>query len=278
MSNVLAPAAGSGPRVMPAADAPSFSVPARHNPRLQALVERINADEELRQLWRCANVNAAERLGWGDCGEVHVRIVANAALKLLRLLREAGQVPGIVAHHRLGAEDAEVVVVLAAALHDLGLAIHPDARLPDLSLAERVGRELLNGLYPVRERTIVLAETLHAIRAQLGGEAGLACLTLEAGVLRLADTLDLAKGRVRVQAEALPSEAAAPGVDEVTIHKARQPPVRVSLHVAHTAGLAAIEALLRRELRQAGLGGWVELVASVDGQADARAVVPLLVW
>jgi hypothetical protein len=30
-------------------DAPAFAVPARYNPRLQALVERINADEELWQ-------------------------------------------------------------------------------------------------------------------------------------------------------------------------------------------------------------------------------------
>src|SRR5574341_680925 len=88
----------------------AFTVPARHNPLLQALVNRINADEELWQLWRCANVNVVDRLGMSDHGEVHVRIVANAALKLLRLLRDAGHAPGVVAQHGLTAEDAEVIV------------------------------------------------------------------------------------------------------------------------------------------------------------------------
>src|SRR5687768_17653703 len=89
-----------------APDAQAFSVPARHNPRLQALVDRLNADEELRQLWRCANVNAVDRLGQGDSGEVHARIVANAALKLLRLLRDAGEVPSVTDQHRLPPDEA----------------------------------------------------------------------------------------------------------------------------------------------------------------------------
>src|SRR5574337_131317 len=105
-----------------AAPSTTFSIPARHNPRLQSLVERINADEELWQLWRCANINAVDRLGMSDHGEVHIRIVANAALKLLRLLRDAGHTPNVVVNHHLTPEDAEVVVVLAAALHDLGMS------------------------------------------------------------------------------------------------------------------------------------------------------------
>src|SRR5574337_299721 len=56
-----------------AAPSTTFSIPARHNPRLQSLVERINADEELWQLWRCANINAVDRLGMSDHGEVHIR-------------------------------------------------------------------------------------------------------------------------------------------------------------------------------------------------------------
>src|SRR5436190_11673906 len=119
----LAPAFSASPWEAIETEAPSFTVPARHNPRLQALVERINADEELWQLWRCANVNAMDRAGISDHGEVHIRIVANAALKLLRLLRDAGHVPSVVLHHHLSAEDAEVIVVLAAALHDLGISI-----------------------------------------------------------------------------------------------------------------------------------------------------------
>ena len=44
-----------------AAEPTVFSVPARHNPRLQNLVERIHQDDELRQLWRCANLTVLNR-------------------------------------------------------------------------------------------------------------------------------------------------------------------------------------------------------------------------
>src|SRR5215468_5315967 len=93
----------------------TFTVPAKHNPRLQQLVDRINGDEELRQLWRCANVNAVDRLGLSDHGEVHNRIVANASLRMLRILRDANYPAGITTNYRLLPEDAEIVVVLAAA-------------------------------------------------------------------------------------------------------------------------------------------------------------------
>ncbi len=145
----------NGGRAIAETGAASFSVPARHNPKLQTLVEQINADEELKQLWRCANVNAVDRLNMSDHGEVHIRIVANAALRLLRLLREAGHTPGIVANHHLTPEDAEVAVVLAAALHDLGISIHRDNHEEfSLALANLKAKELLNDLYPIRERTI----------------------------------------------------------------------------------------------------------------------------
>lgn len=275
MSEVSTTPALPGLRVMVTPEVPSFSVPARHNPRLQALSDRINADEELRQLWRCANVNAVDRLGLGDYGEVHVRIVANGALKLLRLLRDAGHLSGIVEEHRLTADDAEVVVVLAAALHNLGVAIHPNSAAPSgLALATVKGRELLAGLYPVRERTIVLAEMLHAVAAQPDAQT---CLTLEAGVLKLADALDITKGRVRVSAQPGRGPGGVAAVDEVTIQRAKNPPVRVIIRLSHAAGLAGLETTLQSRLRFSGLHDSVELLARVVGGGEAR-LLPISAW
>ncbi len=245
------------------AEAPTFSVPARHNPRLLALADRINADDELRQFWRCANVNAVERLSLGDSGEVHIRIVANAGLKLLRLLRDGGLVPAVVAQHRLNADDAEVVVVLAAALHELGLAVQ--AETPSASgfaLAAVKGRELLDGLYSVRERTIVLAEALHAIAAL---DPAARCLTLEAGVLRLADALDLTKGRVRLALDPERPGNAAAQIDEVTIQRSHNPSVRVVIRLAQAEGVPDLAAFLDTRLRCCRLEGLVEIVARPAG-------------
>jgi metal-dependent HD superfamily phosphatase/phosphodiesterase len=250
----------------------TFTVPARHNPRLQALVERINHDDELRQMWRCANVNAVERLGMSDHGEVHIRIVANAALRLLRLLRETGHPAGIQAQHHLAAEDAEVVVVLAAALHDLGIITHydhhPEHSLP---LAFVKAKELLAGLYPVREQTVVVAETLHAIATHHGAGR---CLTLEAGVLRLADALDMTAGRIR-PVSASSSVPAAPGeliVDEVQIKKGEARPVRVEIKIRRPVGLHQMEDSLRRKLQGSPLFGLVEIISCID---DEERAIPL---
>ena len=99
-----------------------WNLPARRNKTLQQVLAAIEADAELEQLYRCANINAVDRGGMNDHGQVHVHIVANAALRLLRLLIEADIEPSIVTHHEMTAQDAEVVVVLAAALHDIGIA------------------------------------------------------------------------------------------------------------------------------------------------------------
>ncbi len=245
-----------------------FTVPARHNPRLQALAERINGDEELRQLWRCANVNAVERLGLGDCGEVHVRIVANAVLKLLRLLRDGGILGSVVKHHRLSADDAEVVVVLAAALHDLDLAVGPgDQGSGGMALATLKARELLAGLYSARERAILLAETLHVVGAQ---PAGMPCLTLEAGLLRLADALDLTKGRARVPSAQAQRNIEAVPVEEVTFVKAKDPPVQVVIWLSRLDGMQAVETMLKHRLRNTGLEEHVGIAVRADGLEGGR--------
>src|SRR5438128_560648 len=80
-------------------------VPARHNTRLQHILDRVNQDDELYMFWRCANINAVDRLGMSDHGPVHMQIVANIALKLLRLLVGQGVQPGIVAEHALTTDD-----------------------------------------------------------------------------------------------------------------------------------------------------------------------------
>lgn len=249
-------------------DTSTFTVPAKHNPRLQALVDRVNADEEVRQWWRCSNVNAVDRLGMSDHGEVHIRIVANAALRLLRLLREAGCVPGVMAQYHLSHEDAEVVVVLAAALHDVGITIHYD-RHPDLGLplARLKAKELLSGLYPIREQTIIIAEALHAIAVHHGQGR---CLTLEAGALKLADALDITAGRVRPTAAVTTMSHVDVVVDEVLIKKGENKPVRVELRMSRTTGLHQLEESLMLQLQQSPLFDLVEIVVRTE-----QAVTPL---
>ncbi|MBW2560291.1 MAG: phosphohydrolase, partial [Deltaproteobacteria bacterium] len=121
-----------------------FKIPVRNNKKLHDLVGRINADQELFQIWKCANINAVDRLGMSDHGAVHIRIVANAALRIIRLLVKGDVEPSVVTNHGLTPEDAELIVVLAACLHDAGIAVHRDHHERySLFIAFRKVRELL---------------------------------------------------------------------------------------------------------------------------------------
>ena len=166
-----------------------LKVPTRHNEKLRQIVERINQDVELDQLWKCVNINAVDRSGISDHGSTHVHIIANAALKLLRLLLEAGITSSVEANYGLSQDDAEIIVVLAACFHDLGIAIHRDNHEQySLVLAVPKLRQILEGIYDEATRTIIMAETLHAMIAHRWDER---CLTIEAGVVKVADALDM---------------------------------------------------------------------------------------
>ncbi len=243
----------------------TFSVPARHNPRLQEIVERADGDEELRQYWRCANLNAGERSGLGDHGETHARIVANAGLRLLRLLLEAGHRSGVVEGHGLARADAEVVIVLSAALHDIGLGVRvTDPAAMGLPMAQAKAGQFLDGLYTLRERTALVSEVLHAIGAH--HHSGPA-LTLEAAVLTVADVLDLSKGRLAA------SDGARDSVDAVHIGRGVQRPVRVEIRLPRASSLPAVVERLTVRLTESPLAPALEFTAvSPTGEAHHFSV------
>jgi metal-dependent HD superfamily phosphatase/phosphodiesterase len=248
-------------------------VPARHNPRLQQVIDRVNADVELYTLWQVVNINAVQRLGMSDHGPVHVQIVTNIALKLLRLLGERGVQPNIVADHNLSPEDAEVVVVLASLLHDLGMSIHRmDHEQYSLFLARPKIGELLEGLYEIPTQTILTSEILHAI---ISHRAGGRPLTLEAGVVRVADALDMAEGRTRIPFQAGQvniHSVSALAIERVSIEAGKDKPIRISVRMNNAAGIFQVDELLKEKLEDSGLERYIEVEASTEGEADKKLI------
>ena len=96
-------------------------------------------------------------------------------------------------------DDAEVVVTLGALLHCIGMAVHREGHEDfSLFLAEPKARELLAGVYEEPDLTVIVSEVLSAITSHR--EYGHP-LTIEAGIVRVADALDMAKGRSRIPFE-----------------------------------------------------------------------------
>ena len=141
-----------------------INVPVRGNRNLRTLIERVNADRQLKGWWHAANVNAVVRMEINDHSWVHIQIVANIALKLLRQLTKHGVEPTLVRDYGLEPDDAEVVVVLGALLHCVGMAVHREGHEDfSLFLSEPKMRELLRGIYEEPEITVVISEVLQAI-------------------------------------------------------------------------------------------------------------------
>jgi uncharacterized protein len=244
--------------------------PTRGNRRLEALLDAAGSDPELRAWWHMAQVTS-ERLGMSDHSWVHVQIVLNIALRILRLLARAGIEPAMVTDHAMGRRDAEVVVAAGALLHDVGMSIHrTDHEAYSLFLAERKLRELLAGVYDEAERTVVVSEALQSI---IGHRRRGEPYTLEAGVVRVADALDMAQGRSRVPVEAgrmgIHSLSAA-AIDEVVIEAGEERPVRVEIRMNNSAGIFQVDDLLATKLRGTPLATHVEVLASIEGETEKR--------
>src|SRR5207248_8102169 len=99
-------------------------VPVRANRTLRTVIERVNRDDQLKGWWHVANVNAVVRMEINDHSWVHIQIVTNIALKLLRQLTKHGIEPAVVTDYGMEREDAEIVVVLTALTHCVGMSVH----------------------------------------------------------------------------------------------------------------------------------------------------------
>src|SRR6201995_1057842 len=252
-----------------------INVPVRRNEKLRRVIGRVNRDDQLKAWWHVANVNAVTRMEINDHSWVHIQIVTNIALKLLRQLTKHHVEPNVVRDYGFARDDAEVIVVLTALTHCIGMSVHRHGHEDfSLFLAEPKLRELLEGIYEEPDLTAVVSEVLQGIIShRADGEP----LTLEAGILRVADALDMEQGRSRIAFErgrvGIHSLSAA-AIDEVEISDGEEKPIRISIRMNNSSGIYQVDGLLKAKLRGSGLEPYVEVIAHIDTEAEKR-LVPL---
>ena len=250
-----------------------INVPVRGNRKLRTLIERVNDDRQLKAWWHVSNVNAVARMEINDHSWVHIQIVANIALKLLRQLTKHGVEPSVVGDYGMTRDDAEVIVTLAALTHCVGMSIHRHGHEDfSLFLSEPKLHELLEGLYEEPDRTVIVSEVLQAIIShRADGEP----LTVDAGIVRVADALDMAKGRSRIPLEkgsvSMHSLSAA-AIDDVTITDGEERPILIEILMNNSSGIFQVDGLLKAKLRGSGLEPYVEVVAHIDTEEEKRLV------
>jgi uncharacterized protein len=244
--------------------------PTRGNRKLESFLDAVNADERVRAWWYMAQINS-ERLGMSDHSWVHVQVVLNIALRLLRLLVKSDIEPAMVTEHGMKDRDAEVVVAGGALLHDVGMSIHrADHEAYSLFMVQERLQSLLADVYREPERTVVISETLHAI---IGHRRRGEPYTVEAGVVRVADALDMAEGRSRIPVEGGQygiHALSAAAIDEVRIESGEERAVRIEIEMNNSAGIFQVDDLLATKLRGTPLEGHVEVIAQVSGETEKR--------
>ena len=245
-------------------------VPARTNTLLEKALAVINGDVEIKTLWRVLNVNAIDRLEMTDHGPVHFQIVSNIAIRLARILVKNQVEMSIVKDYELTNDHAELVILLASLFHDLGMSISREGHEGfSLFLANNILHRILDFL-DIEQRTIVTSEVLHAIIShRSGGRPN----TVEAGVVRVADALDMSEGRSRIPYQAgkidIHSVSAA-AIDRVEIAEGVDKPIQINIWMNNMAGIFQVDELLKQKLVGSGIERYMIVSAYLNEGTEQK--------
>ncbi len=250
---------------------------ARHafpDERVNAVLDVVENDTEINAYLEAQNVNPVNRKGYNDHGSKHISIVRNRALCLYDLLKRGGVAFNGARQQGLDEADEAVIIALAASLHDIGHVVHRDDHAYySIPLAADVLDRILPEFYDTADAVRVKGEVLHAILCHHTEEIP---LTTEAGVLRVADALDMERGRSR-----MPYRRGGRGIDtissqairRVTLTEGQETPVLVEIEMVNAAGVYQVDGLLKAKLHDSGIEEQVQIVAvNVDETGEGRLV------
>ncbi|PSP73795.1 phosphohydrolase [Halobacteriales archaeon QS_3_64_16] len=230
--------------------------------RVNRVLEFVENDPEIEAYLDAQNVNPVTRMRYNDHGAKHVSIVRHRALCLYDLLKEGDVRFNGANDQNLEEADEAVIIALAATLHDIGHVVHrEDHPYYSIPLAADVLDRILPEFYDLGDRIRVKGEVLHAILCHHTPEQP---LTLEAGVLRVSDALDMERGRSRN-----PYDRGGRGINtvssqairNVTLESGEGVPVLVEIEMTNAAGVYQVDSLLKAKLDGSGLEEFVRIVA-----------------
>ena len=215
-----------------------------------------------------SNIMAVKRLGYNDHGPVHAKIIAGSALEIFKLLMTRVE-PSSVTNGVCGYDDARLIVLLGAYLHDIGNAVHRiEHEQSSVMLALNPLERLLNRLYHDDPGLAyrVKCEVLHAL---FSSNDRVPCLSVEAGAVSIADGTDMAEGRSRVPYMSGKNDIhsiSAQAIKRVEILKGKEKPVSIHVSMENPAGVFQIEEVMGPKIESSGIPELVEVIATMNGE------------
>lgn len=232
-------------------------------------------DEEIQAVQDYANNVSIVRLGFNDHGPVHMRTVCRNALKMLKILYQAGITTSLETEQAGSFSDSVTAVMIASFLHDFGMTIgRQDHELYSGILGFGIINRILEQVLPEKEnlkrRVIIRSMAMEGIIGHMGTRR---IHSIEAGLILIADGCDMTKGRARIPMEisTKPSvgdihKYSANSIESVKILKGEEKPIKIEVHMSADVGFFQIEEVLLQKINSSPAKNFVELYAGVDGQ------------
>ena len=245
--------------------------------KTRAVAEILINDKEIRSLQEYANIVSIKRLGFNDHGPVHMRKVAQDAMRIVDLLSAKG-IKFNLEQEEIGTlEDSRVAIFLSAFLHDIGMSVgRQHHEQISIHLLVPVINRVLERVYNDDVNKRVILRSL-AIEGIIGHMAVHKIHSLEAGVILVADGCDMERGRARIpmllKAESRVGDIhkySASEIKRVSITEGREKPVRIMIEMTASVGFFQVEEVLIPKIMSSPIREHIELHAGVIGRDTKR--------
>jgi hypothetical protein len=179
-----------------------------------------------------------------------------------------GVTPTSVENELCSLEDAKVITLCGVYFHDIGNVVHRvDHHIHGVVVANPLLDRLLGVVYKDKRDLAlrVKAEVLHAIFSH---DEDVECLSIEAGIAKVADGTDMAEGRARIPYRAGKVDIhslSALSIRHVEILEGDERPVQILVNMDNPAGIFQIEEVLERKIETSGISDLVDVIALVKG-------------
>lgn len=244
----------------------------RGDGKVSLAYELLESDSETQLCLQVANVMAVKRLYYNDHGPVHSRIVAGTALEIFDILKESAK-PTIVRDGVGDESDAKLVTFCGAYLHDIGNSIHRDAHhISGCIVATPILTRTLSRIYGDKsEQAVRIRQEI--LQSIFSHDDDVRCLSVEAGVSKIADGCDMAEGRARIPyrlGKVDIHSLSALSITEVEVEPGLEKPLRIIVHMNSSAGVFQVEEVLMKKIETSSLLNETEILALDSGKEIKR--------